>query len=81
MRYQGRSWVPSVDDFMNRILEKGHGSCYSIQPGSKNMYHDISYVYWREILKKDTAAFVAKCPNCQQVKVKHQNSGGLLQEI
>ena len=32
-------------------------------------------------MKKDIADFVAKCPNCQQVKVEHQKSGGLLQEI
>ena len=25
--------------------------------------------------------FVAKCPNCQQVKEEHQKLGGLLQEI
>ena len=32
-------------------------------------------------MKKDIAEFVAKCPNCQQVKVEHQKSSGLLQEI
>ena len=32
-------------------------------------------------LEKDIAKFVAKCPNFQQVKVEHQNPGGLLQEI
>ena len=32
-------------------------------------------------MKKDIAEFVAKCPNCQQVKAEHQKSGGLLQEI
>ena len=32
-------------------------------------------------MKGDIAEFVAKCPNCQQVKVEHQKLGGLLQEI
>ena len=32
-------------------------------------------------MKKDIADFVAKCPNCQQVKAEHQKPGGLLQEI
>ena len=27
------------------------------------------------------ARFAAKCPNCQQVKVDHQRSGGLSQDI
>ena len=34
-----------------------------------------------ERMKKYIAEFVAKCPNCQQVKAEHQKSGGLLQEI
>ena len=25
--------------------------------------------------------FIAKCPNCQQVKAEHQNLGGLLKKI
>ena len=32
-------------------------------------------------MKKDITEFVAKCPNCQQVKAEHQKLGVLLQEI
>ncbi|WMV55303.1 hypothetical protein MTR67_048688 [Solanum verrucosum] len=32
-------------------------------------------------MKKDIAKFVAKCPNCQQVKVEHHKLGGLSQDI
>ncbi|WMV09138.1 hypothetical protein MTR67_002523 [Solanum verrucosum] len=32
-------------------------------------------------MKKDIAVFVAKCSNCQQVKVQHQKPGGLAQDI
>ena len=32
-------------------------------------------------MKRDITEFVAKCPNCQQVKIKHQKSGGLAQDI
>ena len=32
-------------------------------------------------MKKDIAAFVAKCATCQQVKVKHQRPGGMMQEF
>ena len=45
------------------------------------MYHDLREIYWWKGLKRDIAEFVAKCPNCQQVKVEHLKSGGLLQEI
>ena len=81
MRYQGRLCVPNVDDLRNCILEEAHGSHYYIHSGSTNMYHDLREVLWWEGLKWDIAEFVKKFPNCQQVKVEHQNSGGLLQEI
>ncbi|XP_070007481.1 uncharacterized protein [Nicotiana sylvestris] len=45
------------------------------------MYHDLKEVYWWNNMKRDVVNFVAKCPNCQQVKAKHQGPGGLLQSI
>ena len=32
-------------------------------------------------MKKGIAKFVAKCPDCQQVKVDHRNPCGLAQNI
>ena len=81
LRYQGRLCVPYVDGLRNWILEEAHGSHYSIHSGSTNMYHDLRKVFWWEGLKKDIAEFVAKCQNFQQVKVEHQKTGGVLQEI
>ncbi|XP_070020405.1 uncharacterized protein [Nicotiana sylvestris] len=43
------------------------------------MYHDIKEVYWWNNMKKDLVDFVAKCPNCQQVKAEHQRPSGLAQ--
>ncbi|WMV59018.1 hypothetical protein MTR67_052403 [Solanum verrucosum] len=39
------------------------------------MYRDLQEVYWWNGIKKDIAGSVAKCPNCQQVKVEHQKQG------
>ncbi|WMV50545.1 hypothetical protein MTR67_043930 [Solanum verrucosum] len=49
-------------------------SRYFIHPRSTKMYYDLQEVYWLNGMKKDIAKFVAKYPNCQQVKVKHQKS-------
>ncbi|WMV41715.1 hypothetical protein MTR67_035100 [Solanum verrucosum] len=81
LRYQGRLCVPNVDGLREKILEEAHGSQYSIHPGVIKMYHDLREVYWWNGMKKDIAEFVAKCPNCQQVKVEHQRLGGLSQDI
>ena len=68
MRYEGKYCVPKVDELRNQILEKAHGSCYSIHLGLTKMHHDSMEVYWWEYLKKIIAKFVDKCRNCQQVK-------------
>ena len=81
MSYHRRLCVPNIDKWRNRILEETHGSCYYIYSGLIKMYHDLREDFFWEGLKKDIAEFDAKCQNCQQVKVEHQKSGVLLQEI
>ena len=41
------------------------------------MYHDLKQIYWWDGMKKDIADYVAKCPNCQQVKAEHLKPGCL----
>ncbi|XP_070005367.1 uncharacterized protein [Nicotiana sylvestris] len=71
LRYRGRLCVPDVNGLRERIISEAHNSRYSIHPGSTKMYHDLKEVYWWNDMKKNIADFVAKCPNCQQVKVEH----------
>ena len=78
MRYQGRLCVPNVDGLRNQNFKEDHASRYSIHRGLTNMFHDLREVFWWEGLKSDIAELVAKCPNCQQVKAKHQMSGGVI---
>ena len=81
LRYQGRLCVLDVDGLRERILEEAHDLRYSIHPGATKMYRDLREVYWWNGMKKDIAGFVAKCPNCQQVKAGHMKSGGFLQDM
>ncbi|WMV18993.1 hypothetical protein MTR67_012378 [Solanum verrucosum] len=68
LRYQGQLCVPDDDGLREQILEEAHSSRYSIHPGATKMYHDLREVYWWNGMKRDIEGFVAKCPNCQQVK-------------
>ncbi|WMV55157.1 hypothetical protein MTR67_048542, partial [Solanum verrucosum] len=81
LRYQGRLCVLNVDGLREQNLEEVHSSRYSIHPRATKMYHDLQEVYWWNGIRRDIAEFVAKCPNCQQVKVEHQRPGGFLQDI
>ena len=73
LRYQGCLCVPNVGEFRQRIFIEAHNSRHSIHPGSTKMYCDLWEVFWWNDMKRDIADFVAKCPNCQQVKVEHHN--------
>ncbi|XP_070042482.1 uncharacterized protein [Nicotiana tomentosiformis] len=77
LRYRGRLCVPDIDGLRERIMSEAHNSRYSIHPGSTKMYHDLKEIYWWNDMKKNVGDFVAKCPNCQQVKAEYQRPGGL----
>ena len=81
LRYQNRLCVQDVDDLRTRIVVEAHGSRYSIHPGSTKMYHDLKKIYWWFGMKKNITKYVAKCPNCQQVKAEYLKPGCLNQII
>ena len=45
------------------------------------MYHDLCDISSWNGMKRAIANFVARCSNCQKVKVQHQGPGGLTQDI
>ncbi|WMV46798.1 hypothetical protein MTR67_040183 [Solanum verrucosum] len=76
LRYQGHLCVSNIDDLREKILSEAHNSQYKIHPRATKMYRDLHKVYrWNGMKKDDIAEFVAECPNCQQLKVEHQNLG------
>ena len=81
LKCQCRLCVPRVDGLQERILEEAYSSIYSIHPCSTKMYHNLIKIYWWEGMKKDVAKLVAKCANCQQVRVENQRPGGLSQTV
>ena len=73
-RYKGRICVPDQDKVKDRILKEAHFSPFSMHPGSTKMYQDIKKLYWWNNMKREIAAYVAKCLTCQQVKADHQKT-------
>ncbi|KAH0655313.1 hypothetical protein KY285_030195 [Solanum tuberosum] len=66
IRYQGRLCVPKVGELRQQILAEAHNSRYSIHPGATKMYRDLRKVFRWNVMKRNIAYFVAKCPNCQK---------------
>ena len=68
LRIKERVCAPRVDDLINTILTEAHSSRYSIHRGATKTYRDLKQHFWWSRMKRDIVEFVAKCPNCQQVK-------------
>jgi len=45
LRYQGRLYVPNVDNLREQILAETHNSWYSINLGDTNMYRNLRDIY------------------------------------
>ena len=80
LSYKGRSFVPRVDDLIQKLLIESYGSRYFIHLGVTKMYRDLKHIYWWWGKKKDIVEFVPKCQNCQQVKHEHQSLQVYLKE-
>jgi len=74
----GRITVSKGQGLRDEILRIAHHSLLSIHPGSSKMYRDVRRYYHWPGMKRSVAQWVAQCATCQQVKVEHQVSGGLL---
>ena len=76
-----RLCIPDVQDLKNEIMVEAHHSRYAIHQRSTKMYQNLRSYYWWNNMKKDIPWFVSKCLVCQQMKVEHQKSAGLLQSL
>jgi len=80
-KFQKRIWVPIQGNLRERILKEAHHSKYTIHPGKDKMYQDLKRTFWWMRMKNDIADYISKCLTCSQVKVVHQRTAGLLQQL
>ena len=73
--------VPKDRELRNQILDEAHSSKLSIHPGSSKMYQDLKTRFWWTKMKKEIAAYVARCNNYSRVRAVHMKSVGLLQPL
>ena len=73
--------VPKDHELRNQILDEAHSSKLSIHSGSSKIYQDLKTHFWWTKMKKERAAYVARCDNCSRVKADHLKPAGLLQPL
>ena len=62
-------------------MDEAHLSKLSIHPGSSKMYQDLKSHFWWTKMKKEIAAYVARCDTCCRVKAIQMKPAGLLQPL
>ena len=62
-------------------MDEAHISKLSIHPVSSKMYQELRPHYWWMKMKKEIAAYVARCDTCCRVKALHMKPTGLLQPL
>nr|GEZ76810.1 retrotransposable element Tf2 [Tanacetum cinerariifolium] len=81
MWFGDRLCVPSDPTLREAVLSEAHSSPFSVHLGFTKMYGDLKQYFWWNGMKQDIATFLEKCLICQQVKIEHQHTSGLLQHL
>jgi hypothetical protein len=79
--FDERLVVPKDQELRTKILDEAHQSKLSIHPDSSKMYSDMKSKFWWTKMKKEIAAYVARCNNCCRVKDIHMKPASLLQSL
>jgi hypothetical protein len=79
--YNNRLYVPNSTDLRHLIMDEFHRRPYVGHPGYQNMVTTIRQLYYWPRMKQDIVEYIAKCLECQQVKVEHKHPAGLLQPL
>jgi hypothetical protein len=78
--FKDRLVVPKDRELRNHIMSEAHSSKLAIHPSSSKMYYDLKPYYWWTKMRKEIAAYVARCDTCCRVKAMHMKAG-LLQPL
>jgi len=81
LMYNKMIYVSNSTDFRHLIMVEFHRIPYGGHPGYQKMVTTIMQLYYWSGMKQDIDHYIAKCLECQHVKVEHRHPAGLLQPI
>jgi hypothetical protein len=79
--HKNRIYVPSSRGMRNLVLKEMHDVPYVGHPSYQKTITVVrSQFFWRG-MKKEVPNYIARCMECQKVKVEHRHPTGLLQPL
>jgi hypothetical protein len=79
--YRGRNYVPNSHELKKMILREIHNVPYVGHPGYQKTIAAIKIQYYWLGMKKEVVYFIAKCLECQKVKVDNRHPARLLHPL
>jgi 6-phosphogluconolactonase/glucosamine-6-phosphate isomerase/deaminase len=76
--FDDRLVVPKDGELKNKLMDEAHLSKLSIHPRSSKMYQELRPRFLWTKMKKEIAAYVARCDTCCRIKAIHMRPVGLL---
>jgi hypothetical protein len=81
LTYRKRLYIPTCDNLKRFIMDELHKRPYTGHPGYQKMITATRKQFYWPGLKKNIVDYLAKCLECQQVKVEHRHPARLLQPL
>jgi hypothetical protein len=79
--YKGKIYVPNFGDLKNTMLREMHNVPYVEHLGYQKTIAVVTSQYFWLGMKKEVANYIARCLECQKVKIKHRHPARLLQPL
>jgi hypothetical protein len=71
-------YVSNSKELKNMILREMHNAPYVGHPGYQKTIATVKRQYYWPGMKKEVVEYIAKCLECQKVKVEHRHPVGFL---
>ena len=74
-------YIPNVPKVRLLILNEIHKTPYSGHPGYQKTITMLRKDYFWPNMKNELAEYIARCFECQHLKIEHKHPAGLLQSL
>jgi hypothetical protein len=81
LMYRHIVYVPNDQEMKILLLSEMHKVPYVGHPSYQKTIIAVKNQYYWPIMKKEVVDFIARCLECQKVKVEHRHPAGLLQPL
>jgi hypothetical protein len=81
LMHKNRVYVPNSYELRKLVLKEMHNVPYVGHPGYQKTIAVVRSQYFWLGMKKDVVDYIARCMECQRVKVEHKHPTGLLQPL